>query len=110
MESALWFLWAWLTGASLAIVSWGLRGDAARGRRRCPRCWYDLGGSPTPRCPECGYRETRELNLHRVRRRWRPALVGTCLLIVLTAASVASSARGGWRCPTVPLRTSGRQH
>lgn len=25
----------------------------------CPRCGYDLRGSPTRRCPECGYQPTR---------------------------------------------------
>lgn len=56
-----WVLLAW----------WALFRDRARGRRRCPRCWYDLAHSPTRTCPECGYRAATEKKLYRTRRRWR---------------------------------------
>src|SRR5690606_13065681 len=36
------------------LVAWGLRGDRPRGRRRCPRCWYDMTGARGLTCPECG--------------------------------------------------------
>ena len=32
--------------ASVGIVWWALFGDKPRGRRRCPRCWHDLSGTP----------------------------------------------------------------
>ena len=65
---------AWvLLGAGLFVLFRALFGDRARGRRRCPKCWYDMAGLP-PRtvkeererfvCPECGARSS-------ARRNWR---------------------------------------
>ena len=39
-------------GAPLLV--WAMFGDRARGRRRCPRCWYDMSGATLLKCPECG--------------------------------------------------------
>jgi HEAT repeat protein len=55
--------------------------DRSRGRRRCPKCWYDMTGTPGLTCPECGRTAKRERKLHRTRRRWR--LAALALLITL---------------------------
>src|SRR5690606_40086181 len=36
-------------GAGLVAV--GFRGDRPKGRKRCPRCWYDMSGAPGLVCP-----------------------------------------------------------
>jgi len=53
-----------------AAVLFSLFGDRARGKRRCPRCWYDMRATPGLRCSECGYDAPCEKNLHRARLRW----------------------------------------
>ncbi|MFG0314761.1 MAG: hypothetical protein ACF8LL_11360, partial [Phycisphaerales bacterium] len=79
------------TGLVLAV--WGLCWDRPRGRRRCPKCWYDLGGTPPDdagrrTCPECGRVVRRERDLLRTRRRWLPGMAGVVLLV--GAVSVAA--------------------
>jgi hypothetical protein len=77
-----------IPGAILAI--WSLSWDRARGRRRCPRCWYDMSGS-TPgddgffTCPECGRARITEKGLARTRRRWW----FTVLAVIIVAAGLA---------------------
>lgn len=82
-----WLATGWLLGAvGLVVLVWALFWDRARGRRRCPGCWYDLSGAvvETSRdregsashdgvlcvCPECGRKVGRERELGRTRRRW----------------------------------------
>jgi hypothetical protein len=61
--------------------------DRARGRRRCPRCFYAIQTivgdqiAPDFRCAECGKQIRSLRQLRRTRRHWRLALVGTVLLI-----------------------------
>lgn len=52
---------------SLALLWVGWRADPSRGRARCPKCWYDMAGAPTPRCPECGHLPRKALHLYRTR-------------------------------------------
>lgn len=99
--------WAWWSGAGLAglggvwLVLWAVVGDPARGRRRCPRCWYDMSGVWGVGglvCPECGRDSKSERRLGRTRRRWRwtGAGVGVCVL----AAGMAAGPRiadGTWQ-------------
>src|SRR5688572_20783461 len=71
-----------LTGlVGLALLVPALFRDRARGRRRCPRCWYEFGGVPGLRCPECGATASSERWLGRTRRHWRCAAVGCVLLL-----------------------------
>lgn len=43
----LWTAAAWLLAAiGLVLALWALFWDRAKGRRRCPKCWYDLAGLP----------------------------------------------------------------
>lgn len=95
---------AWVLGvAGVLLLAWALVGDRARGRRRCPKCWYDLsaarpeGGGVT--CPECGKKSAGERSLRRARRRWRWATLA-CVVLVGAWASRAwhvARVRGWWR-------------
>jgi hypothetical protein len=77
----------WIGGIllSLAGVAWIVRclfADRARGRRRCPSCWYDFAGLATDsRCPECGRDDLTERHLARTRRRWGLACLAFIPLI-----------------------------
>lgn len=83
---------------SLFLFCRALVADRSCGRRRCPKCWYDMSGTPgILTCSECGYVAKLERRLFRTRRRWRWAFVG--LLVALCATSVAlmpKIRRDGW--------------
>ena len=66
----------------LVLCIWGLRGDCSNGRRRCPRCWYEVGSIPSLTCPECGHTAAAERRLLRTRRRSRWVLAGLAILCV----------------------------
>jgi hypothetical protein len=79
---------------ALAIIAiagflWAKPWDRAKGRLRCPKCWYDMKGiadaSPDPpwTCSECG----RILNKHKHLRRTRRRLVVAipCVVALLLA-------------------------
>jgi hypothetical protein len=74
--------WLWYGGgialaiAGLALLVWALWWDRAKGRKRCPKCWYDMQGAEADEsgafcCPECGRAIRNERRLRRTRRRWR---------------------------------------
>lgn len=83
-----WWYWlAWIIGAFLALVGlWllyrSLLADRARGRRRCPKCWYDMAGAPSLTCPECGRTAGAERQLFRTRRYRRRALGALAIVLV----------------------------
>lgn len=105
-------------GALVAIVicvtvaARSLAGDPARGRRRCPRCWHELGPvSARPeelfaslRCGECGYVAPDDASTRRTRRS-----VGRALLAIAGIAAVVLSMRarflmqGPWSAVPTPL-------
>ena len=64
------------------VVLWALFADRSRGRKRCPKCWYDLTASPEPRCSECGFVARTERKLRKTRRRWRRGVVGLFIIAV----------------------------
>src|SRR5262249_34831615 len=70
--------------------------DRSRGRRRCPRCWYDMMGVPGRRCPECGREARAEARLYRTRRRWR--LVSLALVVMTAGMGVGGypAYQKGW--------------
>ncbi len=88
-----WLPWViWLVGGTIALqgavlVVWALRHDKAKGRRRCPKCWYDMSGTAAAEdgsfvCSECGRRTLAERGLLRTRRRWRRAVLGLLVFVV----------------------------
>lgn len=60
----------------------GLFRDRSRGCKRCPKCWYDMRGSPTLLCPECGHEAKTEQMLLHTRRAWRRVGVGLLCAIM----------------------------
>ncbi|TVQ33771.1 MAG: hypothetical protein EA376_01365 [Phycisphaeraceae bacterium] len=86
-----------LAAAGVALLAWSLFWDRARGRKRCPKCWYDMVGAPGLVCSECGHDAGRERRLQKTRRRWRWAGVAAALLLVAAALSVVQPVRErGW--------------
>ena len=85
MAQAAWIWWlsgGVLAAAGLALLWWSLFRDRARGRRRCPRCWYDMAVVPGLVCPECGRDARREKRLFKTRPRWRRAGLGVVLIVI----------------------------
>src|SRR5262245_31036433 len=72
--------WTLAAGSGLLLV-WALLWDRARGRRRCPACWYDMNGVSGLRCPECGRVAASAGKLQRTRRRWRWTPVAAALAL-----------------------------
>ncbi len=94
----LYLLGGWLIGGCAALLLlWSLFRDGGRKLRRCPKCWYDMSGTPGMQCPECGRTARNERKLHQTRRKWRFAALA--LVLGLTGygiASVPGYQRGGW--------------
>src|SRR5262249_38720196 len=72
--------------AGVAVIARSLFRDSGRGKRRCPRCWYDMAGLDGLTCPECGRAARSERSLGRTRRRWRRAAAGLLVLCLGLAA------------------------
>lgn len=95
VDAALWTIGASLALVALALAAWALFSDRARGRKRCPKCWYDMAGSPTLTCPECGKPATSEPKLYKTRRRWRVVIVATVVMLIGSATALAPLGRNG---------------
>ena len=117
IESSGWGQWVrsaidWLlplVGTTLMVVGaavlvWGLFADRAAGRRRCPRCWYDMDAVPGLTCPECGRIARTERRLLRTRRKYRWALLGLLLALLGTGQFAAPWFRRGQWARWVPTR------
>lgn len=99
-----WIYWlSWLLGIALTcgmiyIAWWALFRDRPNGRRRCPKCWYDLSYAPPPglTCSECGFTARHERELLRTRRRYSVAIAAmlTCAALVLYVHDLVG--RTGW--------------
>ena len=81
-----------ILGVALAVS--GLFGDRARGRPRCPRCWFDMSGSPSLTCGECGRTARSARDLRRTRRRPVRAIGGLLLAVGVGAAASDEIVRG----------------
>ncbi len=95
-----WFFWsggAIIGLLGLMLAAWALIGDRSRGRRRCPKCWYDMSATIGLRCPECGREAKREKKLFKPRRRWRLVFVSVIpLLAAGFFAAQPQAHRKGW--------------
>lgn len=95
--------WTWLSyliGGCLAVLGLGVVLFAmfkgrSRGRKRCPRCWYDMSASPTLLCSECGRTARSPRHLLKTRRRWRLAVVGMMVVLLGGATAVGPAAYTG---------------
>lgn len=82
-----WTAWLWwIGGAAIGLLGvwllyWSLLRDRSKGRRRCPKCWYNMSGTDSLTCSECGRIVKREKKLFKTRRRWRWACVAVMLFI-----------------------------
>jgi len=89
--------WAFLALGGFVIV-WALftRGSA-KGKRRCPKCWYDMSATEEMRCPECGREQKREKRFGKRRRSKKLVFVGVLLFLFAYAAHVTPDVKqGGW--------------
>lgn len=92
--------------AGVLLLLWALFGDRSRGRRRCPKCWYDMTGVPGLMCPECGRAAKHERGVLRTRRRWRGVAAAMIVLAIgLSAFGVRLATDPGWvrQLPTAAL-------
>ncbi len=67
----------------LWLIYWFLLADRAQGRKRCPKCWYDMSSAYSLNCPECGNDTKREADLLNTRRRWKGLWL--CIPVFLSA-------------------------
>lgn len=96
--------WVWYSSGalfaalSLVLLAWALLFDRARGRVRCPKCWYAADGlAPGSPCPECGKTPKSPRALRRTRRKWRCAFVSLFLFVVSgVLAAWPSFVDGSW--------------
>ncbi len=73
-----------LLGVAVVVLVVAAFMDRARGRRRCPKCWYDMRGVEGLRCPECGRQCRCEHELFRTRRRLRRGILAAAVLAVMS--------------------------
>jgi HEAT repeat protein len=93
-----------LAALGAAGFLWSMFRDRSRGRRRCPKCWYDMSGTPGLTCPECGRTVKRERRLFKTRRRWRLAALSVLFIVAGLATWYGQHVRRlGWirAAPTV---------
>lgn len=106
--------WILSTGSFAAVVlltalaAKSFAGDAARGRRRCPRCWHELGPAPAEgsgedaaqrsrQCGECGFAAALEKDTLRTRRRIGVGVLSIVgILAIVAAARIRSLDAGLW--------------
>jgi hypothetical protein len=99
-------IWVWtfriICAALSLLAAWlfyrALLSDRSRGRRRCPRCWYDMSGLDLLACPECGKQTRRESSFFRTRRHWRTAFVALMVsgLAYLAGQAPRAIRSGSW--------------
>lgn len=99
-----------LSGIACALIGiiaglWGLFWDRSRGRKRCPKCWYNMSGTPSLVCSECGHEAISEKKQLKTRRRWRVLIV--CIVVFATGLGAIGYGltNAGWRefVPTTVL-------
>ena len=107
-----WTAWLWwIGGAALGLLGlwllyWSFLHDRSKGRRRCPKCWYNMSGTDSMTCSECGRTVKREKKLYKTRRRWRWAFAAMLFLLVAYGSALTPKIRrDGWirAAPTLGL-------
>lgn len=84
--------------ASLALIFVGFQFDPARGRARCPACWYSMQGFESHTCPECGRAPGPPALLLKTRRSPPVIAFGVALLLASLALSRVAAVRAmGWK-------------
>lgn len=90
-----------------AFAAKSFAGESARGRRRCPRCWHELGPAPegadaeaarrARQCSECGFEAASEQDTLRTRRRVGFGMLAVAgILLIVGAARVRFLDQGAW--------------
>jgi hypothetical protein len=93
-----WLLAGVLGVVGVVVLYFALLHDRSRGRKRCPKCWYDMSAATSLRCSECGKTVKRERKLLQTRRRKCWAVVGVVLLFSATATGLFPTLkRDGWK-------------
>lgn len=76
------------------LIRRGLRGTPIHDHPLCAKCRYDLTGRPneSTRCPECGadLEKPKAVRIGARKRRLRPLLVGSSLLLLTAAFSIVT--------------------
>lgn len=91
-----------IAAAGFCLLAWALFADRAKGRLRCPKCWYSLEGTPADdaglrKCPECGRGKLRDRSLKRTRRRWRYAILAMLVFIFADqSCRIPAANQHGW--------------
>ena len=85
-----------LAAAGVGAVWWALFGAKPRGRRRCPRCWHDLSGTPGRTCGDCGFTALREGDFARTRRRWTLAVAALLAVVAIAGWAQLSILDATW--------------
>ncbi|HWB21036.1 MAG TPA: hypothetical protein VG711_12095 [Phycisphaerales bacterium] len=84
------------------------RGDLSKGRRRCPKCWFDMSHATSLICSECGHTVLSEADLYRSRRYPIRASLSilSIVIIILLVNFQLSSRRWTSYLPTGVLLTA----
>lgn len=85
-----------LLGGLIFLAWWALFRDRARGRRRCPRCWYNMAHLPSMTCPECGYTAKSERSFGKTRRRKRMGVLAILGCAAIGAFVIDRAMHRGW--------------
>ena len=86
MNGGSWIIWSIVLLIVILLTTWALRGNRAKGRRRCAKCLHSMHMTPGRTCPECGWTGANEAALFRTRRRWKTAAFGVVMLCIFAAA------------------------
>lgn len=85
----------------IAFLARGSYGDRARGRRRCPKCWYPIR-TENLTCPECGKTATHEKQFFRTRRSAGMIAAGAAVLVLTGAPFLVANYRSGGAVGLMP--------
>ncbi len=106
MDERALFMWIGVPIILIGVVllAWLLRIEFKQRGRRCPKCWYDMSGSASLQCPECGRDAKRERRLHRIQWK-RKRLIAAVVLIGLGVGTMRWPAFRTYHWPgLVPTR------